>query len=143
MDILFWYWWVAGLLLLALEAFFPGAVFLWMGASALVTGTLAWAAPGLPGEWALALFGALSIASFFAYRRFKPASRPTDQPHLNRRGAAYVGRTLTLTEPIVNGLARVRVDDSQWRIKGPDLPSGTQVTVVAVEGATLVVQAQP
>jgi inner membrane protein len=142
MDILFWHWWVAGLLLLALEAFFPGAVFLWMGVSALVTGVLTWIVPGIGSEWALAVFSALSIASFFLYKRFRPAPAPTDQPHLNRRGAAYVGRTLTLTEPIVNGWARVRVDDSQWRIKGPDLAVGTQVTVVAVEGATLVVEAQ-
>lgn len=142
MDILYWHWWVAGLLLLALEAFFPGAVFLWMGVSALATGVLTWLAPGLGTEWALAIFSVLSIASFFVYKRWRPAPPPTDQPHLNRRGAAYVGRTLTLSEPIINGWARVRVDDSQWRIRGPDLAAGTQVVVVAVEGATLVVAAQ-
>ena len=44
-DIAFWHWWVAGLLLLALEAFAPGAVFLWMGVAALVTGGV-WVAQG-------------------------------------------------------------------------------------------------
>jgi inner membrane protein len=119
-DLLFWHWWVAGLLLLALEAFFPGAVFLWMGVSALVTGTLSWLLP-LPWQWELAV--------------------SSDQPTLNRRGDAYLGRRLTLSEAIVNGHGRVRMDDTQWRIAGPDLPSGTQVEVVAVDGATLRVKA--
>lgn len=139
-DLLFWHWWVAGLLLLALEAFFPGAVFLWMGVSALVTGTLSWLLP-LPWQWELAVFSALSIISFFAYKKWRPAPRPSDQPTLNRRGDAYLGRRLTLSEPIVNGHGRVRMDDTQWRIAGPDLPSGTQVKVVAVDGATLRVKA--
>jgi inner membrane protein len=139
-DLLFWHWWVAGLLLLALEAFFPGAVFLWMGVSALVTGTLSWLLP-LPWQWELAVFSALSIVSFFAYKKLRPAPRPSDQPTLNRRGDAYLGRRLTLSEAIVNGHGRVRMDDTQWRIAGPDLPSGTQVEVVAVDGATLRVKA--
>ena len=140
-ELLFWHWWVAGLLLLALEAFFPGAVFLWMGVSALVTGTLSWLLP-LPWQWELAVFSALSIISFFTYKQWRPAPRPSDQPTLNRRGDAYVGRRLTLSEPIVNGVGRVRLDDTQWRISGPDLPTGTTVEVVQVDGATLRVTAR-
>jgi membrane protein implicated in regulation of membrane protease activity len=139
-ELLFWHWWAAGLLLLALEAFFPGAVFLWMGASALVTGLLAWLLP-LPWQGELAVFSALSIVSFFAYKKLRPAPAPSDQPTLNRRGDAYLGRRLTLSEPIVNGIGRVRMDDTQWRISGPDLPAGSQVEVIAVDGATLKVKA--
>lgn len=142
-EIVFWHWWVAGLLLLALEAFFPGAVFLWMGVAAMATGLVSWAVPGLGWQWELALFSALAIASFFAYKRFRPAAKPTDQPHLNRRGAAYIGRRLTLDKTIVNGVSRIRIDDTQWRITGPDLPAGTAVVVKAVDGATLVVDADP
>ena len=54
-DIAFWHWWVAGLLLLALEAFAPGAVFLWMGVAALVTGGVVALLPGLDWQWAVAL----------------------------------------------------------------------------------------
>jgi inner membrane protein len=51
-----------------------------------------------------------------------------------------VGRTFTLNEPMVNGVGKLRVDDSQWRIAGVDAPAGTQVRVVAVDGATLKVE---
>lgn len=141
LELAFWHWWVAGLLLLALEAFAPGAVFLWMGISALVTGTLVWLTGGLGWPVELAIFSALSIGSFLAFKRLRPKPAPTDQPSLNRRGASYLGRRLTLTEPIVNGVSRVRLDDSQWRITGPDLPGGVRVEVTAVRGATLEVRA--
>lgn len=141
LGVAFWYWWVAGLLLLALEAFVPGAVFLWMGVAALVTGAVAWLLPALGWQWEVALFSSLAIASFFAYKRFRPVAKATDQPHLNRRGAAYIGRRLTLDADIVNGLSRTRMDDTQWRISGPDLPAGSSVIITAVDGATLVVEA--
>lgn len=139
-DILFWHWLLAGLLLLSLEAFFPGAIFLWMGVSALVVGALAWLVPGISWQVEVALFGALSIASFFAYKKWKPHPAPTDQPALNRRGQSYVGRSFTLESPIVNGVGTLRVDDSQWRISGADAPAGTRVNVVRADGATLQVE---
>jgi membrane protein implicated in regulation of membrane protease activity len=136
---LYWHWWVAGLALLVLEAFAPGAVFLWLGISALIVGLLltlfSWA---LPTQ--LVVFAVLSLATFFAYRRFRPKPVATDEPTLNRRGASYVGRSFTLAEPIVNGIGRLRVDDSQWRISGDDVPAGARVRVTRAEGATLHVE---
>lgn len=141
--LLFWHWWVAALVLLSLEAFFPGAIFLWMGVSAAVVGALAWVLP-IGWQTQIVLFGALSIVSFFIYRRLRPAAAETsDEPTLNRRGHSYIGRRLTLSEPIVNGVGRIHVDDSQWRISGPDLPTGTSVRVASVDGATLLVEPAP
>lgn len=136
----FWHWWVAGLALLILEAFAPGAVFLWMGASALVVGALAWLVPVMGWQAEFIVFGLLSVLSVLAWRRWRPT--PTsDQPTLNRRGHAYVGRSFRLVEPIVDGIGKLHVDDSQWRISGADTPAGTHVRVVAVDGATLKVEA--
>jgi membrane protein implicated in regulation of membrane protease activity len=59
---------------------------------------------------------------------------------LNRRGQQYVGQTIVLDVPIENGQAHVNVADSKWRIKGPDLPAGSIVKVVGVEGIMLVVE---
>ncbi len=71
----------------------------------------------------------------------RPGEEPRDRPALNRRGEALVGRVFTLEEPIRDGAGRVRVDDSSWRVQGPDLPSGASMRVVRVDGATLVVEA--
>ena len=138
-GILFWHWFLAGLLCLILEAFLPGAVFLWMGIAAFVVGVLAWIIPVMGWQVEFVLFGVLAIASFFAYRRFR-APPVSDKPTLNRRGHSYVGRSFTLTAPLVNGIGTLHVDDSQWRIAGPDLPAGTQVRVVEADGTTLKVE---
>ena len=139
-GIVFWHWWVAALLLLIVEAFVPGAVFLWMGVAAVIVGALAWLLPGLGWQAEFVIFGLLSVASFFAWRRLRPNPMSADQPTLNRRGESYVGRQFTLSEPIVNGVGMLRVDDSQWRIHGSDAPAGTQVRVIAVDGTNLRVE---
>jgi membrane protein implicated in regulation of membrane protease activity len=138
MDIVFWHWWVLGLLLLVAEMLSPTGFFLlWIGAAAVLVGVVAWLMPTLGWEVEVMMFGVLSVASFFVWKRFRPALAASDQPSLNRRGHSYVGRSFTLTAPIVNGVGKLHVDDSQWRISGPDADAGTQVKVVAVDGATL------
>jgi membrane protein implicated in regulation of membrane protease activity len=47
----------------------------------------------------------------------------------------------SLTEPISNGVGKVIVDDSTWKIKGPDLPAGTHIRVKGVEGVIFTVEA--
>jgi inner membrane protein len=139
-PILFWHWFVAGLALLIVEMFLPtGFVLMWMGTSAIVVGAVAWLIP-TPWTVELVLFGLLSIVSFFAWRKLFPQKPVVEQPSLNRRGHSYVGRSFTLSDPIVNGVGTLRVDDSQWRIVGPDMPAGSNVKVVLAEGATLRVE---
>ncbi|NGY06593.1 NfeD family protein [Solimonas terrae] len=140
-DIVYWHWWVAGLVFLTLEAMMPGAIFLWMGISAGLVGLLALMAPGLGWQIDFVVFGVLAVASVLAWRRFRPGAVASDQPTLNRRGQSYVGRRFTLSEPLVNGVGTLRVDDSQWRISGSvDVPAGAQVRVIGVDGATLRVE---
>lgn len=137
LPLLYWHWWIAGLGLLILEAFLPGAIFLWMGVSALLVGGITWLLPAITWGAQIVVFSILSIASIVLWRRYRPPTEETDKPALNRRGESYVGRVFTLEQPIVNGVGMLKVDDSQWRIGGPDVPAGTQVRVVEAEGALL------
>ena len=140
MELQFWYWWILGFGLLIAELLLPtGFVLVWIGGGALLVGLLAFLFP-LGWELQLTLFGVLSVASFFVWNRYKPAPVNSGQPALNRRGHSYVGRTFTLTAPIVNGVGKLHVDDSQWRITGPDAAAGAQVRVVAADGNTLKVE---
>ena len=141
MDILYWHWWAFGLVLLVAEMLLPTGFFLiWIGAAAILVGAVSWVMPALSWEVEMVMFGVLSIASFLVWKRFRPVNIGSDQPSLNRRGHSYVGRTFTLASPIVNGVGKLHVDDSQWRISGADAEAGTQVKVVAVDGATLKVE---
>ncbi len=65
--------------------------------------------------------------------------RPT-QPFLNRRTEGLVGRVFTLEKPIIDGVGTVRMDDTIWRVAGPDAPSGSRVKVIRADGASLTVE---
>lgn len=145
MDILqnavYWHWLLLGVVLIVLEMFAPGVLFLWMGLAAGVVGLVLLLVPELSWEAQWLLFGALSIVSVIAARALlKRDQAQTDQPTLNRRGEQYVGRTFTLSEPIVNGNGKIRVDDSTWKVHGDDCAAGTQVRVSGVDGAVLRVE---
>ena len=139
-NIVFWHWWIIAGVLLILELTAPTFFFLWLGMAAAATGLIVLVIPGLTLETQLVLFSILSVVAVIAWRRYRETHpQETDQPNLNRRGEQYVGRTFTLDQPIENGVGKVTVDDSTWRVKGPDLPAGTRVRVNAVEGVVFVV----
>jgi membrane protein implicated in regulation of membrane protease activity len=66
------------------------------------------------------------------------------QPNsLNQRGNQMIGLQLTLDSALQNGIGHVRVGDSSWRVQADqNLPAGTLVEVVAVEGITLRIQSR-
>ncbi len=140
-QIVYWHWWVFGLAMLILEAFMPGAIFLWMGISAGVVGLLALIIPALGWEWQFVIFALLSVSTVVGWKKYRPHAPTSDRPMLNRRGEQYVGRSFTLRDAIVNGVGKLYVDDTTWKISGADLPAGRKVQVTGVDGTTLRVEA--
>ena len=45
----------------------------------------------------------------------------------------------TLEKPIIDGSGTVRIDDTIWRVAGPDAPAGSRVRIVQADGASLTV----
>ena len=134
-----WTWLILGLLLIGAETIAPGVFLLWLGIAAILTGLLDYAV-GLSWQAALVAFALLSIASVLAGRALTRRGMRGGDNTLNRRGDALVGRRFRLDRPIVAGEGRIRVDDSVWRVIGPDLPAGAEVRALRIEGATLVVE---
>jgi len=140
----YWHWLVLGVVLVILEIFSPGVFFLWLGVAAGLVGLLLIVWPTLEWPYQWLLFSLFSLLSVLASRRYlKRHPIATDEPTLNRRGEQYVGRRFTLSVPIVNGSGRIRVDDSTWKITGPDCPAGARVQVTAVNGVVLEVACGP
>ncbi|GGB32180.1 membrane protein [Roseibium aquae] len=134
-----WTWWILGLLLLGLEILAPGTVFLWFGISAILVGTFA-LFTDFPWQVYIGLFLVLSLVSLVLGRRLvSRLSEESGDPNLNRRGSRYIGREFTLHAPIQQGEGRLSIDDTVWRVSGPDLPAGTRIRVDRVDGARLVV----
>ena len=142
-----WHWLVAAAVLFVLEVLAPGAFMLWLGLAAAIVGVVALVLSGLgrldlwPWQYQLITFAVLSFAALPLWRRVASrVEQPVDQPFLNRRADGFVGREFTLEKPIVAGSGTVRIDDTIWRLAGPDCPGGSRVKVVRADAATLVVE---
>ena len=136
-------WAAFAMLLFAAEALAPGAFMLWLGFAAVAVFLAVWLIPGIPLVAQAAAFVVLSFASIQVYRTwFRGRDKDdSDQPALNRRTAALVGRVVPLERAIVDGRGRVQIADAYWEVTGPDLPAGTPVRISGGDAMTLVVEA--
>lgn len=135
-----WSWVVAGLILLALELVVPGGVLVWLGGAALVTGFLALFVNIF---WPLqfVIFGVLALVSIGLWLKFRGPGVASDRPFLNQRANRFIGQEAVLDEPIRDGIGRLALDDTVWRVQGPDLAAGSRVRIIEADGALLKVEA--
>ena len=137
-----WNWLIFGLVLMALELIAPGVFLFWLGLAALLVGLLSFA---FHPSWQvqILLFALFAIAAVPVWRRLARSNvaAEANSPFLNKRADALVGRVFTLEKPIVDGAGTVRIDDTVWRIAGPDAPAGSRVRIVQADGARLTVAA--
>ncbi len=137
----FWHWLTFGLVLIILEMLSPGVFLMWLGIAAGIVGLLMLVQPDMGWQTQMVLFALLSIASIIFWRwAQKHFSSESDNLHMNRRAEQYIGRTFNLLEPIVNGMGKIKVDDSTWKVQGEDAPAGTQVVVTGVDGVVFEVK---
>jgi membrane protein implicated in regulation of membrane protease activity len=137
-----WNWLIFGFILMALELLAPGVFLFWLGLAALLVGLLSFA---INPSWQaqLLMFGVFAAAAVPAWRYFarSDSSSSASNPFLNKRTEALIGRVFTLEKPIIDGTGTVRIDDTVWRVAGPDAPAGSRVKIIQADGASLTVAA--
>ncbi len=126
-----WNWLIFGVLLMALELLAPGVFLFWLGLAALLVGLLSFA---IHPSWQMQLlmFAIFAAAAVPLWRRLARS---------NQAASRLVGRVFTLEKPIIDGSGTVRIDDTIWRVAGPDVPAGSRVRIVQADGASLTVTA--
>jgi len=141
-SINFWHWLIVAVILLSVEMMIGAYYFLWMGIAAAIVGGIMYFMPSLPWLAQVIVFTVLSLSSFILFKKYQKRNPViSDQPALNKRGQQYVGRVFTLNEPIVNGIGKVKVDDTTWKVSGEDMAAGAKVRVIAVDGTIFKVEA--
>ena len=136
-----WNWLIVGVVLMGIETFAPGVFMFWLGLAALIVGLLSFVVAWSWQAQAL-VFAVLAIAMVPLWRNVsRRNTRPTDKPFLNKRAQGLVGRVFTLDKPIVDGIGTVKIDDTVWRVSGPDTPAGSRVKIVSADGASLQIEA--
>ena len=137
-----WNWLIFGVVLMALELLAPGVFLFWLGLAALLVGLLSFL---INPSWQtqILMFAIFAACAVPLWRRIARSgnSVSASNPFLNKRADALVGRVFTLEKPIIDGAGTVRIDDTVWRVAGPDTPAGSRVRIVQADGASLTVAA--
>lgn len=142
-EILYWHWFVLAIALLTLEIMAPGVFFLWMSAAATIVAVALLAEPSLNLPIQGIIFAVVSVATIAAWHLYFKGKRPAGENNLlGKRNEQLIGKVFNLSQAIVNGRGKARVGDSHWIAAGnEDLPEGTTVKVVSVDGIVLNVEA--
>ena len=135
-----WVWMTLGLVLAGLEMLVPGVYLIWLALAAIITGVLT-ATLDLSVPMQVLDFVFLSLIIAFSARRFL-RDRPIESsdPLMNRRGARLVGETAVVVQAIEHGSGRVKLGDSEWIARGPNVAAGERVRISGSEGAILLVE---
>ena len=133
-----WHWLGIALLLLILELVSFSGFLLWIAFSAGVVSATVFLFPELPMTYQFLFFSIASLLGCICWRYYlQHHPKPLNKLKLNRRNEQYIGRVFILQEAIMDGRGKIRVDDSIWRVEGKDLPIGSKVRVVGVDGVVL------
>jgi len=137
-----WHWFALALILIIFEIILNSGFLLWIAIASGIVGLVVALFADITWLSQLLIFGIIaSLTCIIGQVYFRKASRPVAGYRLNRRGEQYIGRSFILSEAIVNGVGHIQVDDTLWKVKGPDRASGERVKVVGMEGVILIVVA--
>lgn len=131
-----WIWGAGGALLLVIEMLAPGYFLIFAALGALAVAGLGVVLPlGLAGQ--LLVFAIVTVSLFaVSFRHYRRLTASGMQPLVNSPDR-LIGAIATVEEPLVAGRGKIRLGDTVWLARGPDLPSGAAVTVKRVDGTIL------
>lgn len=141
-----WLWWLGGALLLGVaEMFTLDLIFLMLAGGALA-GTIA-AAFGAPLAVQIVTAAVASLLLLFALRPFLLRRLRERTELVETNSAALVGRPAVVVAPTDGVGGRVKLAGEVWSARAEDVgvsfPTGTEVRVTRIDGATAVIAAVP
>ena len=135
-------WLIFGVALLTLEVVTGTTYILWPAVAALIVGVLVFVLP-LGWEMQFLLFFLIStILLFVGHKYFRPMMKGGEPSDLNDRATSMIGMRVKAVTDFETGRGRVQVGDTQWQamMNEGDAVIGDELRVVAVKGATLLVE---
>jgi inner membrane protein len=133
-------WLILAALLGIAEIIVPGVFLIWISMAAALTGIIALFLP-IPVALQLIVFAAISLGSVYIGRRWYLSRGDHSQdPMLNDRAARMVGQSVSVVEAVDAHKGRVRVGDSEWPARGPNLPVGSTARIAAVTDGIVMIE---
>ncbi len=145
-TMLYWYWLVLGMLLMAAEIFIPSFTILWFGLGALVVGGLLVPFPYMALSWQLFIWAAISsVFALLWFTVLKP--RMVDKTKAGVAREAIVGESgqvIKLPTEHIRGVVRFStpvLGDDEWEfICSSEVSLGDRIFVIELSGNTLLVE---
>ncbi|WP_131781046.1 NfeD family protein [Legionella gresilensis] len=138
-ELTYWHWLALALVLIIAETLGAAGLLIALGMAAATTGIITWLF-AITWQWQLIDFSLLCIlfaVSWWFFIKKRTAKEPS---LINKPFHSMLDQTVILVEPIKDGRGLIRINDATWFVKGPDLPAGTKVKIVAIEGTSMVVE---
>ena len=138
---IYWWWFIAGVMLVVAEFAVPGVFICFFGVGALLTGTAVWLFPSLPPAAQIALFAVLGVGVLAGCRRFMPqsfrGSKKIDDSDIENDDIA--GAEAVVTEEIAPGApGKVEFRGSQWTARADRVIAvGERASIVRRKNLTL------
>ncbi len=138
---IYWWWFIAGAMLIVAEFAVPGVFICFFGVGALLTGAAVWIFPSLSLTAQIAIFAVLSIGFLFGCRRFMPQSfrgiRKVDQSDIENDDIA--GAEAVVTEAVTpDAPGKVEFRGSQWTARADRaIGVGERASIVRRKNLTL------
>lgn len=136
-----WHWLTAAVVLIVVEMMIGTYFLLWVGFAAASTALVQWIF-GVSWQAQMIVFFILSLVSIVAWHYYSKNNPEIDPiPYLNRRGHQHIGRVFNLSQAIVNGVGKINVNDSSWKVEAQeDIGLDEKVRVIDIKGTTLKVE---
>ena len=136
-----WIWWlVAGLVLGIVEVLTVDLIFLMLAIAAVLAGVTALAGGGLVMQ--VVVFAVASLLLLLLVRPWAKRHLARATPDVRTNAQSLVGREAVVLSRLTGTDGRVRLAGETWSARTADhaeVPAGTHVRVVAIDGATAIV----
>ena len=139
MDIQWWYWIVAGAVLIIMELVVPSFFILWFGVGALLVALALWLLPGLSLTAQIALWSGASLVMVLLWFRVIAGDRlKTQSGTAQGEVIGEIGLLVSAVAPFQHGKVRFQkpiLGSEQWTCMAEEaIPAGERVRILAFEG---------
>lgn len=144
-EVLYWHWFVLGVVLMFVEMVIPTFTALWFGAAALVVSLVLWLLPATSLATQIMLWSILSIVlTWLWFKYLKPLSVDKTMAGLSREAMlGQIGQVLSLPQEHKRGMLRFPapvLGSDEWQFITQDtLALGDRVRVTEISGNSLIV----
>ncbi len=133
-----WFWLCLGGILLIAELLGTGGYLLWSGIAAIGVALVTWLLPFISWPWQGVLFAVLTIVAAILWRKWLNSRRGGQSASVNQKRHQLIGIKARLLTDTDEGYSRIRLADGSWRTYSEiQLPAGTEVIVIGIDGITL------